>query len=170
MESLGYKSSSSLQDSIASLGFATKAKLLNLYRKTQKYIDLLVDVQGYQVLSLGVFNGDPHPGNLLLLDDGKLGLIDYGQTKTISDTDRLGVARVVHAIGRGASDTVIAEAMRSLGFQTKLNDDAILAKYAALFFDSDVDAKKMGCATPQLYFAKLTTLDPLVSVPDVASK
>ena len=25
------------------------------------------------------FNGDPHPGNILLLNDGKLGLIDFGQ-------------------------------------------------------------------------------------------
>lgn len=27
----------------------------------------------------GAFNGDPHPGNILLTPDGKLGLIDYGQ-------------------------------------------------------------------------------------------
>lgn len=27
----------------------------------------------------GVFHADPHAGNLLLLDDGRLGLIDFGQ-------------------------------------------------------------------------------------------
>jgi predicted unusual protein kinase regulating ubiquinone biosynthesis (AarF/ABC1/UbiB family) len=37
-------------------------QLLKLYRKTQKTIDLLVDVQGYQMLRNNVFQGDPHPG------------------------------------------------------------------------------------------------------------
>lgn len=27
----------------------------------------------------GVFHADPHAGNLLLLSDGRLGLIDFGQ-------------------------------------------------------------------------------------------
>lgn len=27
----------------------------------------------------GVFHADPHAGNLLLLADGRLGLIDFGQ-------------------------------------------------------------------------------------------
>ena len=35
--------------------------------------------QGYEILRLGVFNADPHPGNVLLMPDGRLGLIDYGQ-------------------------------------------------------------------------------------------
>jgi aarF domain-containing kinase len=104
------------------------------------------------------------------MPDGSLGLIDYGQTKLISNEERLGIARVVSALGNDSSELEIANRMRELGFKTKLNEDKILAKYAALFFDSDVDAKLMGCATPQLYFAKLTTLDPLLNVPDVASK
>jgi len=43
-------------------GWKTKLQLLKLYRKTQKTIDLLVDVQGYQMLRNNVFQGDPHPG------------------------------------------------------------------------------------------------------------
>jgi Ser/Thr protein kinase RdoA (MazF antagonist) len=34
---------------------------------------------GHQVLVEGVFNGDPHPGNFLVLPDGRIGLIDFGQ-------------------------------------------------------------------------------------------
>jgi aarF domain-containing kinase len=104
------------------------------------------------------------------MKDGSLGLVDFGQTKTITDDERLGVARVVAAIGKELSVSDIADAMRSLGFQTKFNDDGILAQYAALFFDSDIEGKRMGCATPQLYFSQLTKTDPLVNVPDVASK
>lgn len=104
------------------------------------------------------------------MPDGSLGLIDYGQTKTLSAEQRLRVARVVLALGRKSGHDEIAKEMRALGFKTKLNNEKTLAKYAALFFDSDMAAKDEGCSTPQLYFAKLTTEDPLVHVPDVASK
>jgi len=32
---------------------------------------------GEMVLEEGVFHTDPHPGNLLLLDDGRLGILDW---------------------------------------------------------------------------------------------
>mmetsp|Transcript_81788 Transcript_81788/g.237139 ORF Transcript_81788/g.237139 Transcript_81788/m.237139 type:complete len:598 (-) Transcript_81788:312-2105(-) len=168
MEQLGYSSDSDFNKVLKSLGMRNKMKLLFLYRKVQKYIDLLVDVQGYQMLKLGVFNGDPHAGNLLCLNDGRLGLIDFGQTKRITDEQRLDVARVVSAIGHGQSDKQVADAMRRLGFATKYDKDDVLAKYAALFFDSDIEGKRLGCATPQIYFSTLNKLDQLVNVPDVA--
>ena len=42
-----------------------------------------------------IFNGDPHPGNILVLDDDRLGLIDYGQVKRLSSTSQLKLARLV---------------------------------------------------------------------------
>ena len=36
----------------------------------------------------GVFNGDPHPGNILLMPDGRLGLIDFGQVREITNSER----------------------------------------------------------------------------------
>ncbi len=148
----------------------TKLRLLLFHYRAQKSIDLLVDVQGYQMLHTGVFQGDPHPGNVLKLRNGQLGLIDYGQTKSITSDERLGISRIVQALGTGASQEVISNAMRELGFRTKFDSDAVLAKYAALFFDSDIEGKKTGCATPQAYFKALTEADPLVKVPDVAGE
>lgn len=40
-------------------------------------------VHGHQIFVDGAFNGDPHPGNILLTPDGKLGLIDYGQARAL---------------------------------------------------------------------------------------
>ncbi|KAL3920180.1 MAG: hypothetical protein SGILL_003390 [Bacillariaceae sp.] len=152
------------------VGFTAKLRLLRLNFKTQKVLNLLADVQGYQIFAATVFQGDPHPGNILKLEEGRLGLIDYGQTKSISDKEKLAIARVVCAIGSGASASEIAAAMRDLGFRTKYDDDDILSKYAVLFFDSDIEGMKMGCPTPQSYFKALTDADPLVHVPDVAGK
>jgi aarF domain-containing kinase len=42
---------------------------------------VLCDVHAHQIFEGGTFNGDPHPGNILLQPNGKLGLIDYGQVR-----------------------------------------------------------------------------------------
>ena len=167
MESLGL---ANVGEAVGDLGIGKRLRLFRLYSRAQKYIDLLVDVQGYQMLSLSCFNGDPHPGNCLILDDGRLGLIDFGQTKRITNEERLGVARVVEAVGNGKSDSDVADAMRRLGFRTRYDTDEVLARFAALFFDSDSEGKELGCATPQMYFATLNQIDQLIDVPDVASK
>ena len=98
-----------------------------------------------------------------------LGLIDYGQTQVITDEERLGVAKVILALGEKKGTEVVANAMRDLGFSTQKNNSKVLAQYAGLFFDSDEIGKKLyDCPTPQTYFKLLTELDPLVDVPDVA--
>ncbi len=40
--------------------------------------DRLVETAFKQVFEDGFFHGDPHPGNVLVLRDGRLGMIDYG--------------------------------------------------------------------------------------------
>jgi aarF domain-containing kinase len=156
---------------MASTSTWTKLKLLALQRSISHYVDVLVDVHGRQIYVHGVWNGDPHPGNCLILEDGRLGLIDYGQTKRLDDHERLAFARVTVALGIGEDDCEIADAMRMSGFRTKDNsDDITMTKYARLFFDSDHAARQLGFPTPQQYFASLMAVNPLVDIPDPASK
>ena len=58
----------------------------------------LTQVHADEVFRDGLFNGDPHPGNILLLDDGRLGLIDYGQIKSLPHATRLSLARLFVAL------------------------------------------------------------------------
>ena len=46
----------------------------------------------------GYFNGDPHPGNIFLLDDGRMGLLDFGQVKQLSQEDRVKIAKLYVAL------------------------------------------------------------------------
>jgi len=60
-------------------------------------VDELLSVTAHQVLIDGCFNADPHPGNILYVDSvhpPKLGLIDYGQVKRLTDQQRYDVAKV----------------------------------------------------------------------------
>ena len=40
----------------------------------------------------GLFSSDPHPGNVMLLHDGRIGLIDFGQAKYLTTAQRLQAA------------------------------------------------------------------------------
>lgn len=143
--------------------------LLSLYKRVRGQIGLLLDVHGHQLLINGVFNGDPHAGNVLEMPDGRLGLIDYGLTKRLTNDERLALARVVTSLGKDpVNNGEVAGAMRQLGFKTKFDNDDVLCKYASLFFDSDLEGKKLGYATPQLYLLYLKSLDPMINVPDSA--
>ncbi|KAM3567088.1 hypothetical protein VYU27_010761, partial [Nannochloropsis oceanica] len=64
-------------------------------------IDLLFQVHGKQLLIDGCFNGDCHPGNILLLHPHQqLGLIDCGQVKHITLEQRLQLARLIIAVAK----------------------------------------------------------------------
>ena len=61
----------------------------------------------------GVYNADPHPGNVLLLPDGRLGLIDYGMTGRLEPHDREAIARVVLGLASGDQLSVVDEYERA---------------------------------------------------------
>lgn len=49
----------------------------------------------------GLFNGDPHPGNFLLLPDRKIGFIDYGCVAEFEDATVEGFKRLIRALNVG---------------------------------------------------------------------
>lgn len=65
----------------------------------------LTDVFGRCILETGFFHADPHPGNIFVLKDGSIGLIDFGQVKQISGRARETLAKVMVALADRESDT-----------------------------------------------------------------
>jgi len=122
-------SGSSSSDGVA----ATTAELRDTLR-------LILDVHGFQLFCCPFFNGDPHPGNILMLPDGRVGLIDFGQCKALSDEERAGLARLVLALsepGAGeaaGSNARIAEAFAATGVRSVNSDEAFLSTLPRLMF------------------------------------
>ena len=110
---------------------------------THEAIYALLDVHGYQILNQGLFNADPHPGNILIVEADehskkhqhpKIGLIDYGQCKRLTPNERVRVARLLLSVADNASDDIIAAQFRDLGIQTQNNSTRFLAEFARLMF------------------------------------
>jgi ubiquinone biosynthesis protein len=53
-----------------------------------------------QVLTLGFFHADPHPGNVFVLADGNLGLIDFGATGRLDPIQQAAVIDIMFAMSR----------------------------------------------------------------------
>ncbi len=70
-----------------------------------------------QVLVHGFFHADPHPGNVLLTDDGRLALVDVGMVATVSSSMQDGLVRLLLALSDGRADET-ADALSSLGEAT----------------------------------------------------
>ena len=60
----------------------------------------LLDSLLRQIVVDGVFHADPHPGNILLLADGRLGLIDFGSVGRLDSGLRAALQRLLLAIDR----------------------------------------------------------------------
>jgi ubiquinone biosynthesis protein len=69
-----------------------------------------------QIMLDGVFHADPHPGNVLVLADGRLGLLDFGSVGRLDASVRSALQRLLLALDRGdplaASDALLEVTLR----------------------------------------------------------
>lgn len=56
------------------------------------------DIVLKMVLEDGCFHADPHPGNIIYLRDGRIGVIDFGMIGTLSEPRRFQVAQLLHGL------------------------------------------------------------------------
>lgn len=64
-----------------------------------------------QILIHGFFHADPHPGNLLLMPGGRIGLLDFGIVGSLSEADLARLRRLVLAVVRQDGEAAVAAVM-----------------------------------------------------------
>ena len=64
-----------------------------------------------EFLEDGFFHADPHPGNLIVMEDETIGVMDFGMMGHLSDTDRVNLIRLynvaVRLDAKGVADELI---------------------------------------------------------------
>jgi len=65
-----------------------------------------------RILIDGFFHADPHPGNVFVMDDHRVALLDLGQVGYIAPQLQAHLTQLVFAISEGRSDDVVTYALR----------------------------------------------------------
>ena len=132
---------------------------------TKSIYSTLLKVQAHQIFNDRIFNGDPHLGNILLTPDGKLGLIDYGQVKSISKKDAREYATLLFLIKDKSKVNELLQVAKSMGFSTEKNDNYVLEKTLRVCLDNDSIEECEGLNLQQ-FMEKLARQDKTKSIPE----
>ncbi|UJR32332.1 hypothetical protein I4U23_019795 [Adineta vaga] len=127
-------------------------------------LDLLNEVHAQEILLDGIFNADPHPGNIFLLKSGKIGLIDFGQVQELTLSHRLKLAKLIVLLAEGTKEEII-EHYISMGVRTRHMNPYVIEKLARLGFDRD-DPEICEGKNAQLFFEQLGKLDEVIQLPE----
>ncbi|KAL2318281.1 hypothetical protein Fmac_032157 [Flemingia macrophylla] len=90
-----------------------------------------IDVDGFltigvsaalrQLLEFGLFHGDPHPGNIFAMRDGRIAYVDFGNVAVLSQQNKqILIDAVVHAVNEDYAE--MANDFTRLGFLTPGTD------------------------------------------------
>lgn len=100
----------------------------------RRLADSLIDGFLYMLLDEGFFHADPHAGNLLY-DNGRLWLIDFGMTSTISRRDTALYRRFLDRLREHDTDGMV-DVLTDLGWTLPTADRAHLKGLAREVYDS----------------------------------
>jgi ubiquinone biosynthesis protein len=79
------------------------------------FAERIAKLYAKMIFEVGFFHGDPHPGNLLVLPNGVIGLLDFGLAKELPPTFAQSMASMIVKSFMGDTQGSLAAA-RELGF------------------------------------------------------
>ncbi len=110
----------------------------------------LLTLERLEIFRHAFFHGDPHPANILHLDDGRLGLVDFGLAGRLSDAD---MSRLTRLFVDAATENVAALPRRlaDLGVRyPREREDELRSRLEELYY--------------RYYGTRLSDIDPIEAI------
>jgi ubiquinone biosynthesis protein len=122
------------------------------------------------IFEKGVYHADPHPGNILLLPDNVIGLLDFGSVGRIDDRLRENIENVLVGIANGDAEMVASVIVRVGLTPADLDESALRADvidFVSYYGSQPLDQFDLGGALNELtdlIFRYKITLPPQVAM------
>jgi len=99
-----------------------------------KVIEALVNFYTEQMLIVGYFHADPHPGNLLIKPSGEITMLDFGMVKSVPNPTRIATIELIKAANERDYELYISASKR-LGIVAYEASSAQLAEFTEQMFE-----------------------------------
>jgi ubiquinone biosynthesis protein len=128
------------RESVLTIEFSAGERV-DLYAKIHpeampKAIRTLVRLTLQTIFEEGLFHADPHPGNVLVLPDGRLSLLDFGMTGELDESMRESLTHLLEAVvkgdARGATEAYLEMAPQG---SEKVSRAALLLDIKAVLYE-----------------------------------
>ena len=132
---------------VADLGLASM-----LPEERREVVTRMADTWMTMVFRHGFFHADPHPANIFVLEDGRIGLVDFGQAGKLTDED---MARLTRLFVDAATENIdaIPRRLRELGVRYAPEREEEFRRELHVLFD-------------RYYGTRLSDIDPLQVIRD----
>ncbi len=120
--------------------------------------EVLLEAAFNQIFDHGVFHGDPHPGNILVMGPAKVGFIDFGLTGSLSRAQQDDLIALLITIITGDTDGIARTILRMGIPQGRVNLGAFrreIAEKRDRYLNRNIDQIDVGAFTADLMDAAL---------------
>lgn len=98
-------------------------------------MNTLVRVMLQSIFEEGVFHADPHPGNVFVLPDGRLSLLDFGNTGELDESMRESLALLLDAVVKGNARAATEAYLEMASAGPDVNRMGLIADMKAALFE-----------------------------------
>lgn len=105
---------------VVGLTLNRRKELLDQGVNLKQLAEQLIEIMLKQIFIDGFFHADPHPGNVMWMEDGRLALIDFGMVGRLNEEMKGHLSALIIALMRRDTDAMVRAILR-LGI---LNEDA----------------------------------------------
>jgi ubiquinone biosynthesis protein len=112
-----------------------------------RLINTLVRLTLQTIFEEGLFHADPHPGNVLVLADGRLSLLDFGMTGEFDEPMRASLTLLLEAVVKGDARAVTEAYLEMTSASEKVNRAVLLIDIKAVLYQihrSDLSGVSIG--------------------------
>ncbi|MBI4791263.1 MAG: AarF/ABC1/UbiB kinase family protein [Deltaproteobacteria bacterium] len=116
-------------------------------------IKTLVRLMLQTIFEEGLFHADPHSGNVLVLPDGRLSLLDFGMTGELDEPMRDSLTLLLEAVVNGDARAATEAYLEMTSANEKVNRAALLLDIKAVIYEihrSDLENVSIGDAFDSL--------------------
>ena len=98
-------------------------------------INTLVSLMLQSIFEEGVFHADPHPGNVFVLPDGRLSLLDFGNTGELDEPLRESLIRLLEAVVKGDARATTEAYLEMAPTSEDVNHSRLLVDIKATLYE-----------------------------------